>query len=142
MKRLSKALLLISTLACGHLMAQTLQVDLHEVRNNTGKIRVALYSDANAKGFRKEAQALKVLEVPAQKGTVRVEFPSLKPGWYAVMAYHDEDSDGKLDLILGMYPTEGYGLSNNPSVFGPPTFEDSAFRIEEKDLHINIDTRY
>lgn len=137
---LSKALLALSLMLSGTAMAQTLKIDLHGVQNDKGNIRVGLYSDP--KGFRKEAQALKVIEVPAKKGTVAVEFPGLQAGWYAVMAYHDEDSNGRLNLLLGMYPTEGYGLSNNPSVFGPPTFEDSSFRIEDKDLHINIDARY
>lgn len=140
MNVLSTSLLFAALMVSGTAMAQTLKIDLHGVQNDKGNIRVGLYSDP--KGFRKEAQALKVIEVPAKKGTVVVEFPGLQAGWYAVMAYHDEDSNGRLNLLLGMYPTEGYGLSNNPSVFGPPTFEDSSFRIEDKDLHINIDARY
>lgn len=127
-------------MGCGSAFAQTLHINLLGVKNDTGKVRVGLY--ANKDKFRKEDFALKVIEVPAKAGTVQVEFPDLQPGWYAVMAYHDEDSNGRLNLLLGMYPTEGYGLSNNPSVFGPPTFEDSAFKIEDQDLSINIDTRY
>ncbi|TWH76200.1 uncharacterized protein (DUF2141 family) [Azomonas agilis] len=135
--RLSLLLLLMS---CGSAFAQNLYVNLQGIKNDTGKIRVGLYS--NKEKFRKEAYALKVIEVPAKAGTVQVEFTDLQPGWYAIMAYHDEDANGRLNLLLGMYPTEGYGLSNNPSVFGPPTFEDSAFKMEDQNLSINIETRY
>lgn len=141
MKRFSKMMLVLSVLfGSTAALAQTLTVDLEGVENSTGKIRFGLYNESRA--FRKEAQALKVVEVPAQKGKVSVEFPDLQPGWYAVMVYHDEDMNGRLNLLLGMYPTEGYGLSNNPSVFGKPTFEDSVFRIEDQNLHIHIDARY
>lgn len=141
MKRFSKMMLVLSVLfGSTATLAQTLTVDLEGVENSTGKVRFGLYNESRA--FRKEAQALKVVEVPAQKGKVTAEFPDLQPGWYAVMVYHDEDMNGRLNLLLGMYPTEGYGLSNNPSVFGKPTFEDSAFRIEDQNLHIHIDARY
>ena len=43
------------------------------------------------------------------------------------MAYHDGNDDNKLNLRFGMFPTEGYALSNNPKVVGPPRFSDSAF---------------
>ena len=104
-----------------------LQVNLQAVRDATGELRVSLYRDAAT--FRKEDRALKVISIAAQKGDAQVVFAGLAPGRYAVMAYHDENSDGKLNLRLGMFPTEGYGLSNNPTVIGPPKFADSAFDV-------------
>ncbi|HQV08551.1 MAG TPA: DUF2141 domain-containing protein [Thauera sp.] len=43
-----------------------------------------------------------------------------------------------------MFPTEAYGLSNNPSVSGPPAFEDSAFEVagDAGTARISIDIRY
>ena len=60
------------------------------------------------------------------------------------MAYHDEDGNGELNRRFGMFPTEGYGLSNNPSVSGPPAFEDSAFEFAAGagTVGINIAIRY
>jgi uncharacterized protein (DUF2141 family) len=72
---------------------------------------------------------LKAVSIPAAKGEARVTFDGLAPGRYALMAYHDENADGKLNLRLGMFPTEGYALSNNPRVMGPPKFADSAFEV-------------
>ncbi len=52
-------------------------------------------------------------------------------GRYAVIAYHDEDGNGRLNLRFGMIPVEGYGLSNDPEVAGPPRFQDAAFELRE-----------
>lgn len=42
----------------------------------------------------------------------------------------DEDGDGAMDRFLGMIPTEGYGLSKDPEVSGPPQFDACAFRLD------------
>ncbi len=119
----------------------SLEVELTGVRHERGQVRVGLYQDART--FRKEVQALAVRTAPATSGLARVRFDNLPAGRYAVMAYHDEDESGKLNLRLGMFPTEGYGLSNNPKVYGPPAFEDSAFEVKEgAATELKIDLRY
>ncbi len=38
-----------------------------------------------------------------------------------------------------MIPIEGYALSNDPEVFGPPAFKDSEFEVSsDKELNIPI----
>jgi len=118
----------------------TLQVDLAGIQHDRGSIRVGLYSDP--KTFRKEAHALAIQQVPAATGTVTVSFPALAAGRYAIMAYHYEDGDGELDRRFGMFPTEGYGLSKDPTVSGPPAFEDSAFEVGADPASISIAIRY
>ncbi|MFT3757673.1 DUF2141 domain-containing protein [Thauera sp.] len=136
--------LLLSTSIAGAALAQDarLDVQLVGIQHERGSIRVGLY--AEPKTFRKEAQALAVQQAPAAAGTVRVSFEKLPPGRYAIMAYHDEDGNGELNRRFGMFPTEGYGLSNNPTVSGPPAFDDSAFELsaETKAKEISIDVRY
>lgn len=117
-----------------------LEVELAGVKDARGQVRVGIYADA--KTFRKEAQALAVKTAPAAPGAVRVRFDALPPGRYAIMAYHDEDGNGELNRRLGMFPTEGYGLSNNPQVMGPPAFEDSAFALPRTDGPLRIEMRY
>lgn len=119
---------------------QTLELSLVGIRHERGEIRVGLYKDPQT--FRKEAQALAVRQAAAVPGTVIVRFEALPPGRYAVMAYHDEDGNGEMNRRLGMFPTEGYGLSNNPSVVGPPAFDDSAFELHDQPLALRIDMRY
>ncbi|NLF53547.1 MAG: DUF2141 domain-containing protein [Thauera phenolivorans] len=135
---------LLSATASTAAMADELRLDLtlSGVQHDRGSVRVGLYADS--KTFRKEAHALAVQEVPAAAGEVRVSFTGLPPGRYAIMAYHDEDGNGELNRRLGMFPTEGYGLSNNPTVIGPPTFDDSAFELAPGSgaTALGIDIRY
>lgn len=120
--------------------AQTLEVRVDGVRNATGELRVGLYRDTAT--FRKEAQAFRIATTPAQAGTQTLQFTDVPPGRYAVMAYHDENANGKMDLRLGMFPVEGYALSNNPKVMGPPRFDDSAFDVPEQGTQITLGLSY
>ena len=115
----------------------SLSVHIKGVKNNQGNVFVELYNDA--KTFRKSAQAFAILQVPATEGIVTVKFDGVKPGHYAVLAYHDEDGNGLLNKRFGMIPTEGYALSNNPTIIGPPSFEDSDFEVlGDAELGINM----
>ena len=115
-------------------------VTLKGVRDTTGQIRASIYREPET--FRKEDRAVAVVSVPAQKGDLKLAFMALPPGRYAIMAYHDADSDNKLGLRFGMFPTEGYGLSNNPKVIGPPKFADSAFELSGPETSIEIKLSY
>lgn len=117
-----------------------LTVRLTGVRNGDGDVRAALFNSAET--FRKEDKALAKLRVKAAPGVATVVFPGLAPGRYAVMAYHDENADGAMDRLFGMIPTEGYGLSNNPDVFGPPAFEQSVFDLAAAGTEIVLEMRY
>ena len=120
---------------------QPLTVKLNNLEHDRGTVRVALFSDP--KTFRKADQAFASSESPAKAGTVTVVFDDIPAGQYAVMAYHDENANGELDLRFGMFPTEGYGLSNNPKVMGPPAFEESRFEVPgDKPREIDIDIHY
>lgn len=102
-----------------------LLVEISGVRDSVGTLRVSLYNEPDS--FRKEEHAFIQITQPAKAGNASLIFRDVPPGRYAVMAYHDENDDGKLNLRFGMFPTEGYALSNNPKVVGPPRFSDSAF---------------
>ncbi len=137
------ALLILSTLLAGggaSAEESKLTVNLEGVKDDTGKLRATLYRESDA--FRKEDKAFKLVSIPANKGTVKLEFKGLPPGRYAVMAYHDEDGDEKLKLRFGMFPLEGYGLSNNPKVSGPPKFADSAFNVAGAETSVIIKLNY
>ncbi|QLF92516.1 DUF2141 domain-containing protein [Pseudomonas sp. ABC1] len=120
--------------------AASLDVVVQGVQHDQGALRASLYDVPET--FRKEARAVAVQQVPAAEGDVVLRFDDVAPGRYAVMVYHDENADGKLNLRLGMFPSEGYGLSNNPRVMGPPKFEASAFEVSEPATTVHIDVRY
>ena len=133
------AALLLGTATTGALAAD-LTVSVSGVRDASESIRIALYADAAT--FRHESDARQVLTLPAAKGTVSGVFHDLPPGRYAVLAYHDENGNGKLDMTLGMFPDEGWGLSNDPTVIGPPRFEASAFEVSEPESAITVPLHY
>lgn len=140
---LRAALALAAITASGAAFAdgQPITVRLHDVEHDRGSIRVALFSDP--KTFRKADQAFASSEAPAKAGTVTLVFEEVPAGRYAIMAYHDENANGELDRRFGMFPTEGYGLSNNPKIMGPPKFEDSQFETKsDQPSVIDIDVRY
>jgi uncharacterized protein (DUF2141 family) len=115
-------------------------VQVKGIRAAVGNLRVSLYSDAET--FRKEDRALKLVSIPAAEGDATLEFKGLAPGRYALMAYHDENSDDKLNLRFGMLPIEGYALSNAPKSMGPPKFVDSAFDIAGPETRVSLPLSY
>jgi uncharacterized protein (DUF2141 family) len=105
-----------------------LTVKMHGMRNSEGQVLCALFS--GAEGFPDGEKALQGDRSKVAGGRAACRFKDLKPGVYAVAVFHDEDGDGQMDSLLGI-PTEGFGFSNNakPGMFGPPSFEDAAFRM-------------
>lgn len=142
MKAIRPALLLLALMSSGLAWAEegSIVVNLKNIRDDSGMLRASLYREAET--FRKEDKALQVIAVPSVKGAARLVFNGVPPGRYAIMAYHDENADGKLNLRLGMFPKEGYGLSNNPAIFGPPKFADSAFEHAGPATPVDINISY
>ncbi len=120
--------------------AAELEIVVSNVRSTDGRVKLMLFD--RAEGFRKEDKSRELLALPAAVGTVRGVFKDLPPGRYAIVIYHDENGDGKLNLSFGMFPKEGYGLSNNPSVSGPPAFQDAAFDLPESGAKLAIQLAY
>jgi uncharacterized protein (DUF2141 family) len=120
--------------------AADLEVAVHQVRGGEGRVKLMLFE--REEGFRKEDKARQVLSLPATAGTVVGRFGDLPPGRYAVIAYHDENGDDKLNLRFGMFPKEGYGLSNNPKLSGPPKYADAALDLTEAGRRIDIRLDY
>lgn len=120
--------------------AAGLKVTVQEVRGSQGQVKLMLFDQAD--GFRKEDKARQVLALPLGAGPVVGQFAGLAPGRYAVIAYHDENHDDTLNLRFGMFPKEGYGLSNNPKLSGPPKFAQAAFDLAEAGRQIEIRLDY
>lgn len=131
--------LLFTSVACAEELG-TLTVSVEGVRSDQGQVKLMLFDRED--GFRKESKARQVLALSARTGQVEAEFRELPPGQYAVVAYHDENGDGRLNLRFGMFPKEGYGLSNNPKVIGPPRYKDSAFGVPPSAKRIGISLSY
>lgn len=71
-------------------------------------------------------------------------FANVSPGRYAVIAYQDQNRNGRLDFRMFGPPLEPHGASNDPPPrIGPPRFRDMAFSVSEaqRDIAIVLRTR-
>ena len=110
--------------------AADLSVKISNIQDGTGMVMVALFVPGN--DFPKTFSQGKQVAAAARTadGDLRVVFVDLPPGQYAVSAYHDRNSNGKLDANLLGIPSEPYGFSNDAKgSFGPPKFSDAAIDV-------------
>jgi len=107
----------------------SVEITMTGFESNEGKAIFGLYSSEEnwlEKTFK--ASKTEIIE-----GKAKVVFQDLPDGEYAVSAFHDEDSDGELDMFLGFYPAEDYATSNNaPAKFGPPKWMDAKFELKNE----------
>ncbi len=108
--------------------ATDLIVTVANMRSADGDVHVSVYDDPRA--FPKGSGMLKEIVVKATAPTTVVTFPGLRPGTYALAAFHDENGNREFDKnFLGM-PLEDYAFSNDAPVFlSAPGFDAAAFAV-------------
>jgi len=120
-----------------------LHVKLDGFRSNNGQAFCTIYNDPAAFPSHDE-KAVKQGKTPSIKNaSATIDFDGLTPGKYAMVCYHDENSNGKFDEnALGM-PKEGYCFSNNIKPrFSAPVFDQCAFDYKGGDQSISITMIY
>jgi uncharacterized protein (DUF2141 family) len=109
----------------------TVEVSIRDFDHDNGHVRVGLYNDSG-KFLEKTYKSVKS-QITNKKATVT--FTDIPDGIYAISCYHDEDDNGELNMVLGMFPSEPYGTSNNArGFFGPPKWEDAKFELKDGEL--------
>ncbi len=99
-----------------------------EVIKAQGAVMIALFDSAPAYGGK--GQPVRATRVPAEKLEMTTSFEGLKPGTYAVKAYHDLDGDGQLSVNPFGLPIEPFAFSNGAQAhYGPPSFDKAALTI-------------
>ncbi len=106
-----------------------LNINFNGIAVDKGQLMIRIQ---NAEGETIERKIVALEDKTAFYNTV------LPAGSYAVSAFHDKNSNKKLDKsILGL-PKEKYGFSNNVrGSFGPPAIQDQLFELKE-DMTISI----
>jgi|TARA_R100000479_G_scaffold33554_2_gene13919 uncharacterized protein (DUF2141 family) len=116
----------------------TITVTMTGFDNDKGTAMVGLYN--SEENFLESG--LMYSKSKIENETATVTFTNVPDGDYAVSCFHDEDDNGKLNMFMGLMPTEDYGTSNNaPANFGPPKWKDAKFEIkdgETKTFEINL----
>jgi uncharacterized protein (DUF2141 family) len=108
--------------------------------SDDGKVIIALCnSDANYKDHKSPFIGK---SISINKNNAIIEFEDLPFGEYAIKAFHDEDANDDLNTnILGI-PIEDYGFSNNArGMFGPPSWENAKFELNDNDKVIEIEIK-
>jgi len=113
--------------------AVTIHVTIPNITSDKGNIKFALYD--------KETFMLTPLNGKVgviKDGTTAVIFENVIAGEYAIVCYHDSNENNKMDFDEQMMPKEDFGISNNPQLMGPPTFDTAKFTVENKSLDLTI----
>ncbi len=107
--------LALSTIAAPSFAQDCATVEVHNVRPNQGFLMVAAYVDADS--YNKKPLVSK--RVTAGDAITRFELCGLTGNTVALTMFQDLDSDGKMGKNLVGMPTEPWGSSGTPGMFGP-----------------------
>lgn len=118
-------------------------VRVSNLRSDMGNVVAVLYGN-DPPNFLKRGTKLEKSWLPAStEGTVDICLTAPQPGLYAVAVYHDENANIKFDKNWLGLPSEGYGISNNPTIFlGPPTFDEAKFEALVGPTIVPVEVRY
>lgn len=116
-------------------------VQLTGLRNANGLVRVCLTND--------RGRYLQCDKVPGAVGrsipagqAARIHLGTVPAGTYALLVIHDENRDGKLNMMLGI-PREGFGFSNNPAMRPrAPRWDEIRFAVPPGPFTQTIRVRY
>jgi len=112
----------------------TITVTIDNVTSDKGKVIMSLHtSETFMKG-----KGIMDAETEIKDGKVTITFENVLPGEYAVLAMHDANDNKRMDFQENGMPTESFGMSNNPMAFGPPQYDEAKFKVDGKNLELNI----
>jgi uncharacterized protein (DUF2141 family) len=107
----------------------SLTVRIENVSDKGGDLRIGVYNEASFSVRGSKPVTGKI--VSAKAGEMIVTFDGIAPGEYGVKTYQDENRNGKLDTVMGMMPSEPYGMSNDAQPkMGPPPWEDARITLK------------
>ena len=117
-----------------------LTVKVTALQHSKGLIEFALYK--NPALFTQTGKTHRLARVEAKAPEVKFQFTDLEPNNYAIVVYHDDNSNKICDKNIFGIPTEAYAFSNNmrPKL-SAPSFEECAVKLD-KDKVISIKMVY
>ncbi len=117
-----------------------------DVRRGKGPVQVALWDSESS--FMKDGAWLRGASVaieaavdPAGQGN-RVVFEGLPEGRYAVSAFHDTCSAGKLRQGAFGIPIDPWAISNAVTAFAPPAWKTASFEVRGDRTVIELDFQH
>jgi len=105
----------------------TLTIDVIGAISNQGQVILSVFDSEQS--HLKIPKLTQTAPVTAG-GQTQFVIPDLDLGIYSISVIHDENENGALDTNFLGIPSELVGSSNNvKSLFGPPSFKESAFEL-------------
>lgn len=118
-----------------------LNVTLSGLRSAKGVVQLCLTRRASGWLDCAHDNAAMKLATPAS-GPRQLNFGPLQPGTYALLVFHDENANGKLDTTMKI-PREGFGFSNNPRIrMGAPRYDEVRFTVPAGSSMQSVRLRY
>lgn len=114
-------------------------IQIKGIRTSKGQIIAQLYDDMHAFNNNRYDKALSTITVPAKGFSGSLLFEQLSNKQYALVLFHDENSNNRFDQIGTVL--EGYGYSNNVGKTALPNFQQAAF-VANKDKSLTINMIY
>ena len=68
----------------------------------------------------------------------QISFKEVPVGTYAIVCFHDVNDNLKFDMMDNGMPMEAYGISNNSFSYGPPSFDEAKFEVNNTNLTFDI----
>lgn len=119
-----------------------LRVSVSGMRSVKGNVTITIYPDDSAH-FLDGKYKVARQQLPVMLPVTSACFILPAPGVYAVALFHDENANGHLDTNALGIPTEGYGFSNNPTLyFGPPDLGRVRFTLHPGGNAVEVRMKY
>tara|TARA_B110000908_G_scaffold81919_1_gene98135 strand:+ start:97 stop:510 length:414 start_codon:yes stop_codon:yes gene_type:complete len=112
---------------------KTITATVLNISSDKGIVKFALYNKTN---FRLKPLQSEIGNI--ENGKTTITFKEVAGGEYAIVCYHDKNSNDKMDFQPNGMPLEAYGASNNVMNFGPPRFDDAKFTVVDKNVSLEI----
>ena len=112
---------------------KTITATVLNISSDKGIVKFVLYNKTN---FRLRPLQSEIGNI--ENGKTTITFKEVAGGEYAIVCYHDKNSNDKMDFQPNGMPLEAYGASNNVMNFGPPRFDDAKFTVVDKNVSLEI----
>ena len=106
---------------------KNITVKVSNLINDEGKVSFVLFDKIT---FMK--RPLKSKRAMILDGKSTVTFKNLKKGKYSVVCFHDKNNNYRIDFDESGVQIEKYASTKHRLIFGPTTFENSKFWLEEE----------
>ncbi|MDR6300867.1 DUF2141 domain-containing protein [Mesonia maritima] len=133
-----KTLFLLLMMACAKIVVaqetSTVTITIENITNDKGEILLGMYTEDNF--LKAKPDFSKTAEIKDGKATVI--FENVPRGTYGISCFHDENGNDQMDFEANGMPKEDYGISNNPTLYGPPEWNDAKFEVDENNESVSI----